>query len=1119
MYQKIPDPTPPFGMDRSPPHHFLQRLRNFPPNLQDLIVVASTSSSDVGLFTRSETALASDLPAEKITNVFTTTSMANDSRRAQLPMAEDITDTSPIGVAMDLSCTEKVPRPLPGEEIDESSGPLPAIMILNNEGVLASWWIVYAASVRQNTTYPGLVAAGGRQSLPLSQVPANKSPSTHSGYQQNNSAFGQSAFRGAPFTSVSPNKPSTPAFGTSESTSLNAAFGTSSTLGSQKSPWASAAATTTPQTGVAAFGTAGGLGQRVSPWGPPSSTGQTPGSIFGQSSGLGMRPGAAFSNTTGPGVFGSNPQTHDSASKMPPSGGFASFAKGSGSGFAAAAPQNQAGGLFGSTKPGTSFGTSMETDSVFGGSSKVDGMGLSNVIGGTEFTLGSTFKSDGTSVDDKPKQPGNIEHGFFGSEFNDGIEDLQKQPQTSHLKEMKMAEGDEASDHDASSGASPTVHEQSPAIAETTSPTFQHPNTAPPVSGGFFGTQAQSKVTPAEVQSSTPTTSSFPKSELISTTPIDTPKKPDENFDNTVEESPLAIKSEPQDETTSGIDEVIPDPPLPPDPTSKDTYSPGDTSQSSTSASKSTVDDAPLPPDFLVEKSQVFKQEPQEEVSLPAEDEDSGLDDEGSGVDVANEISSNTDPTQTPKVTPASSFGVSFERSPSAMFSQMAGQQRPLKSNQLFGEVGKSSVPLFPPPAKTQGSPRSPSPVRSHLSVASLRPDNSRSVSAPSAASKALSNRKAALSQNTKLSEPRLSVEDQRNHEQELLTAQRAQRQAEEEQDLSDKEDEKVREELATEVEATTILEPFLAHQDYVGNINKPGLPGQIEKVYRDINSMIDTIGLNARSLQAFMKGHDTIPSRDHSQQDLERNDWRLAEIDDLSRIESQIAQELAIGQVQSVPSKVDLCHELQRGLSKLQTKNSDIVRLVQVQSDPETRLTARSAPLSPEQSLSQHDLRKRFTNFQKILAEAESSVTMLRAALASCETTGKDGVYPQKPTVEAVMSTIMKMTKMVEKRSGDIDVLEAQMRKMRISSFTNGTPLAPSTPNKANKELKPSRDPQGGLRASVSERGSPWRGRNDMTQDEDRRFREKVRRRKIINATLKEAIQSRKPRIRTVEC
>ena len=36
-------------------------------------------------------------------------------------------------------------------------------------------------------------------------------------------------------------------------------------------------------------------------------------------------------------------------------------------------------------------------------------------------------------------------------------------------------------------------------------------------------------------------------------------------------------------------------------------------------------------------------------------------------------------------------------------------------------------------------------------------------------------------------------------------------------------------------------------------------LPGQIERVYRDINSMIDTLGLNGRSLKAFIKGHKLL--------------------------------------------------------------------------------------------------------------------------------------------------------------------------------------------------------------------------------------------------------------------
>jgi nucleoporin NUP159 len=73
MFQKITDPIGAFGMNRSPPHHFLLRLRDFPPNLQDVIVVSSTASNDIGLFSRSKVPLTNDKPAEKVTGVFTMT--------------------------------------------------------------------------------------------------------------------------------------------------------------------------------------------------------------------------------------------------------------------------------------------------------------------------------------------------------------------------------------------------------------------------------------------------------------------------------------------------------------------------------------------------------------------------------------------------------------------------------------------------------------------------------------------------------------------------------------------------------------------------------------------------------------------------------------------------------------------------------------------------------------------------------------------------------------------------------------------------------------------------------------------------------------------------------------
>ena len=209
MYQKLPEVCSPFGLNRSPSFQFIQRLKDFPPSMKDIIIVASTSSEDVGLFTRSAVPLSTttNIPVERITNVFTTTSMAEDSRRAQVPMTEDMSmNTSAIGMAMDLSSTTKVSRPLPGEEMDESPSPLPALMILNNEGVLMGWWIVYAESIRQGTIYPGLTVA--RSSSAASAAPATISQPTAP-------AFGQSAFGTAtPLSTFGvANKPAMPAFG------------------------------------------------------------------------------------------------------------------------------------------------------------------------------------------------------------------------------------------------------------------------------------------------------------------------------------------------------------------------------------------------------------------------------------------------------------------------------------------------------------------------------------------------------------------------------------------------------------------------------------------------------------------------------------------------------------------------------------------------------------------------------------------------------------------------------------------------------------------------------------------------------------------------------------------
>ena len=1178
-YQKIPEPCLPFGLNRSPPHHFVQRLKDFPPDLQDLIVVSSTGSTDVGLFTRSKTALANGFSAEKVIGVFTTTTMAEDSRRAQLPMTEDLSDTSPIGLALDLSSKEKVSRPLPKEEMEQSSTPLPAIMILNNDGVLCSWWIVYADSIRQGTTYPGLVAAGSDQSPAQNTVNRQQSP------------FGGAIIQAAPTSSPSPfvapnpfSKAPTPAFGTTSAPgSASGAFGASQALGKPQSPWAiSSSATPALESGNPAFGmpalgapgamggastpsfgSTGGIGNRASPWGAPQFGSSTvPGSAFGRPSTLGM--GAPAANP-----FGT--KTQPEASMPTSTGGFASFAKAPG--FMGVPAQSSGESIFAipSTespfaKPstGASFGSNMETDSSFGGTPQKKDEGPSNLFGSKGFTLGSTFKSEGNAGKDENEPANNESSSLFGNNFGNTLGEAQKAAPAPITKEAEM--DDSGDEHDKSSQASSPPRESFTPVAQ---PKFPFPKTTPPLAGGLFGTQSQTEDTPAAVQSSIPATSwvkptptatpqDSPTSDPLwgkptptSTTPKETPRKP-ADIPQTSTETPSSppIKPEPEEDDPPGVDKSIP---LPPESTSKASFAAGESSSSSASTSKVGADDAPLPPDFLTSKVKTGPRDvpPMGPASLPPEDEDGsldgeddgpdeedgGLDDEGSGVDVAQELS----PT-----TAESSFGgsfgkSSFDKSPlDGMFTKVKPHQPRQDARSLFGEVGKTSIPHFPPPSKVQESPRSPSPVRPFPQGDLLRAPNARSVSAPGHPAARASQKKGLQRKTVPVSGLRASTEDEYRVTMDRASAERVRQAAEEEQSLSDREDEKVREELETEVEGTKTLDEFLAHQDYVGTIDKPGVPGQIEKVYRDINSMIDTLGLNARSLKAFVKGHTEMYKQGgRSREDLEDDidDWCLIEIGDLESVESSLSDRLEGGRIHDLQERLSACRELHKEIKRFKAKGKEVSKFIEAKADPEHTEAVRLAPLNQEQSTLQNDLRKHFTQVQKLLAEAEGGIAMLKTALASQDNRNGKGAPVKKPTVEAVTNTIMKMTRMAEKKSGDIDVLETQIRRICLPS-TNDTDLAASlssikisqSPPKGNKamsrSLRRSRSrtpetPGASLRDSVSNNfyGTPnKKGISNVTDEQVAGYKEKSQRREAVNKTLKEAFLEKGPVIRGLE-
>ena len=1139
------------------------------------------------MFTRSTAALTNDVPPEKIVNVFTTTSMADDSRRAQLPMTEDMSETSPIGVGLDLSSKNQVARPLPSEEIEFSQTPLPALMILNNDGLLACWWVVYTESLRQGTVYPGLTIAEHMQQQTAPQIARQVSPFA-TGAQPAAPAFGQGAFGVAS---------KAPVFG-GTSTAAPA-------FGKQSSPWGGTGNSSSPQTGGAtfgqtsfgapssigqtqgsAFGATGGLGAKSSPWGGQAPSASAPtGAVFGQSGGLGMRTGSIFGATSTPNPFNSAPAS--GAPALVSGGGFASFANGpsmasaalgaGGSSFASAASGTPSGV---GTKPGTSFGMPSAPSEMPGGGMFGGGSGV--------FTLGSTFKGDGTAKDDLPKPINDATSSMFGNNFGNILGEVQKGAVSPVTKEADMDEDDSFSEGEISSPGSPISRGSMTPKKTSDTPAKRFSMATPQNTGGFFGAQAQNSVTPAAVGSSTPATGMFGKPTPISntpkdaaapatgglfgtksqspttlaavqnsapswgfsqatpetTTPRETPEKAKQDDQDTTD-SPI-IKQEPVDDAHvefKGINNDIPEAPLPPDPTAKAIDAPEKTSTLS-KTSRSPTDDAPLPPDFLVPsepKPGTRGASPEDQPLLSKDSEDDGLDDEGSGVDVAQELTPPSAQNQNAKTTPASSFGAStfggssFDRSPvEGLFSNTPQQQPEKPTRPLFGAIGGNSAPIFPPPTKTQESPRSPSPIRSIIPGDLLRPESARSLSAPGPASRALANRRTVLSQAGSHLRPQDPIR-QANQDKERLAAREAERKAEEEQDLSDREDEKVREELATDVEPTRTLEPFLAHQDYIGDMDKPGIPGQIEKVYRDINSMIDTLGLNARSLKSFTKGHsEQYKDGGRRKEDLEtQDDWCLIEIEDLGAVESQLKDELQSGRVSDVQEKLKSCREMQKDLAKLRSRHTDIKRGIAAKSDPEQVEAIRSAPLSVEQASVQHDLRRDFTNFQKLLAEAEEGITMLRAKLV-CHEASKNGSGPRKaPTVEAVTNTIIKMTSMVEKRSGDIDVLETQLRKLRFSSVSGTNSLEaspartpPSSSRKGNSMFGRSRNMASSfadsvkspLKGSFGSNSTPKKGLSDVTSEDVKRYRAKAERRKEVTRALKETLVRVGPRVRGLD-
>ncbi|KAI9046370.1 FG-nucleoporin NUP159 [Aspergillus affinis] len=1117
LIQKLPDLCLPFGYKRVPAYQFVARLRNYAPDLRDVLILSSTASTDVGLITRSSKPLANDEDAKKTTDVFTTTEVSDDTKRASLPLTDSSVETSVIGLGIDLSSTENVIAPIPGEDITESSTPLPALFLLNNEGILASWWFIYSEAVRKQLPYHGQGTGNQTQIQPQSQPQPKSQPMQAEAPKR--PAFGQSGFGQPAFGQSGFGSPSGPAFGKSSATP---SFGSPSAMGGRSQP--SFGAPSLP--GASSFGAPSQMG---SSFGAPIALGQRGPAQFGQSS---------FGSSSTPAPFGQSSTAGNGGSSLPfassgipAGGGFSSFANSGSSGFGAVAaskpaaespfgkisgespfakasgespfaktsgesPFAKASGepLFG--KPATAnpfgkpsapspFGQTSTTSTSFSSQKTEESKGTFG-LGSSGFVLESTMKGDGSAANDGPK-PDKPSGGLFS--LGASMDDMVSSPNKPSTPAESMDDAEDAP-------AAP-AEEKKPEPKQATPSLFGGPS---------LGSQPQ----PSQPSQpfGAPQTNKSPFSLFGNTEKKPTPLSPQS------EQTVTPSKSKEDSDAKSSPPSSMAEPPLPPDPTSKAVYGPGDTSASS-NVSKSSVEDAPLPPDFTIppkSKPSLFGGEPPlppdftqklkesekaEEAPLPpdpatskscatptkdepgpvpsgsdageSEEGDSDFDDSGEEIthedndedehegDDEDEGEEETPTTQEfkqdLKKTPESSFESQFSTTSSTegLFSRLSKpsqkpqsqQQQPPRS--LFGAT---TQPLLPAPRSHHDSPRSPSPVR-----------NGARKSSEQAPGSALAARKAELARHA--AEEKLKLQEKEEKERKAREKKMQQEQDEAEALSEDDEEEKLRADLASALEPVPTLDPFLPHQDYTGQPSRPGIPGQIERLYHDINSMVDTLGINARSLSCYLLYQKSSANSDwieklqgeYPSESLDEK-LRLSEIERFDDAVHQLSAQLEKQRLQGVDQKLEACHALlSKDIITLRGQCASIQKTLDAHTDAAAIV---SAPLSAEQLALQQDLRKTSTDIQAKLADLESAVSLLRARIADAP---RDGASrpSKRPTVEAVTSTISTMMNMAESKRSDIDVLEAQLKRMGFDtaaspSSREGSPF--TTPRKGKAIL-----------------------------------------------------------------
>ncbi|EME40370.1 hypothetical protein DOTSEDRAFT_179452 [Dothistroma septosporum NZE10] len=1052
-------PTDDFGVKRrTPASQTILRISDW-HKAEEILIIGSSVGPELGVVTEFKEEVSDDAPAG-FASYF-------PIHKVGMPYNdEQLTDGSAVGIALDFSTTEVAPEPIDDDAdvCPHSKLPLPALYALDFSGILSIHWIVYVDGIRQNVFAPGIVHRSGRYAMyekinprvaiddgeyrgnssaegeesvetesldATSPVDAPRSRpafgqlsaasnapvanQTKSAFgqvtQQSSSGFGQAS---APAFGQSSTpgfgQPSQPAFGQASASGFGQAskptFGQTSASGfGQPSTPAFGQASTSAfgKPSAPAFGGTSAIGQSKSPWGnggmpaaiPAGQSpfgakpaGQSPfgTSAFGQPSGFGRpsTPGQSGSAS----AFGSVGQM--GANKPSPFGGNASGAM---SGFASVG-QSAAPSPF--AKPALSQG-----GSNLSGFGNLSSAGSGNTVSG--FGSGSSFATSSFNSKEAISRESTMN------------EDSQLQRQSSGLSGLggfKLGSGFKGD-----------------GSAKDDLPMPKNPG------AGFFGSELGNSLGAAADARPSPIIKQEPGTEkhismkdIPAASSNDAPLPPDP----TTYKPPKGWNDDiPGAGPPVNMKQTADDAPLPPDPT---TYKPPANwnaeipGASPAVGAKPPEKDAPIAgsPPVDVMNSQSFG-DALSEIVGPSEDgsedwaddddeehqgededeeeEDEGDDDEDQQDDDEEEESEEDDEEADEEVPfqPADPAGLAAFKA-----RMQPAEPKSPEPQSSYTPAGLPKGPVFPPPAtRPQHSPRSPSPQRAVTSPVRTRdlplPPQIKATAVPPA--KPLER----PASTPKPKEPTAG-------------------------ELADQAAQRVEEELARPIEPTTELPAFYAHTDYTGNVDTPGLGGQIEKVYRDINSMVHTVGLNARSINSFLDGHEKMrqPGQ-RTRDDLDNPDaWLLGDAVDLGRIIEDINKQLEDGKLDAAPKTLADISQEHNEVLKLKVQVTEIRKQVQAHKDPE-RLAAQDAiPLDVETKAQQSEIRSGVQRVQKLLNEIEQKMTMLRADIASLsQRDGQTNGPSPVPTVEAVMNTIQRMTAAVQQKSADIDFLEAQIKRL----------------------------------------------------------------------------------------